>query len=275
MSDIYKHKAKKYKYKYLKLKQEIEGGAFFKTKEENEIKEKEEIKKFKKFLEFFKEFLDKNITKIFNNNSVIGRKGIIKINKMLEQNNNDNNKNKIKDNVTLENKIEEIIETNKININNYDKIKNLVINNNNNDYSSILKCFFDLNKHATYEKDETNYLDLKKHFNSKKCKFDEIFKNLQNNKYEQLKIKNLYTDYILIIAKNIDIYIIIKEIYNLFFVKSFRKYYPKLKDKKYENINKIVKTLYIDSKKNMIENPQILSNKINEIINLISAFISD
>ena len=29
MSDIYKHKAKKYKYKYLKLKQEIKGGSLF------------------------------------------------------------------------------------------------------------------------------------------------------------------------------------------------------------------------------------------------------
>lgn len=248
MSDIYKHKAKKYKYKYLKLKQEIEGGFFLKTKEENEIKEKEEILKFKKILEFFKEFLDKNITKIFNNNSVIGQKGIIIINEMLEQNNNVSNTNRIKDIVTLENKIEEIIKTNKIKINEYDKIKNLVINNNN-DYSSILKCFFDLNRYATNDKDKTNYLNLKTHFNSTKCKFDEIFKNLKNNKYEQIYIKKLYTDYILIIAKNIDIYIIIKEIYNLFFVKSFRKYYPKLKDKKYENINKIVKTLYIDSKK--------------------------
>jgi len=58
MSDFYKHKAKKYKYKYLKLKQEIKGGSLFKNKEENE--------KIKNFLKFLKDFLDNNITRIFN-----------------------------------------------------------------------------------------------------------------------------------------------------------------------------------------------------------------
>jgi hypothetical protein len=264
MSDIYKHKAKKYKYKYLKLKQEIKGGSLFKNEEE--------IKKIKNFLKFLKDFLDNNITRIFNKNFVIGKRGINKIIEMLEKNNDVNNTNRIKDNETLEITIQETVNKYIININNYDKIKTLV-GNNYYYYSPILKCFFDLNRFATIDKDETNYLKLKRHFNSTKCNFNEIFKNLQNKEYEILDIKNLYRDYIKKIAKNIDIYIIIKEINNIFFVKSFHKYYPKLKDKKYEDINKIVKTLYIDSKKNMINHPNELSLIIENIINLINTFI--
>ncbi len=265
MNDIYKHKAKKYKYKYLKLRQEIEGGYFFKYKEEYEKEEKEEIKKIKKNLDFFKDFIINYIIDIFNNNSVIGKKGIIKIIEMLEKNNDVNNTNRIKYIETLENTIKNIINENKINVNNNNEIKKLVGNNKYNDYSSILKCFFDLNRFATIDVDKTNYLKLKRHFNSTKCKFDEIFQGLKNKEYEILNIKNLYREYILKIAKNIDIYLIIKEIYNLFFVKSYYKYYPKLKNKKYEEINNIVKKLYINSKKNIINDPNELLSSINLI----------
>ena len=256
MNDIYEHKAKKYKYKYLKLKNELEGGAFFdflkneKTiieeiiKELNKLNQRIRITVIPNYIQFCKSSYDHGnlgfISKDLNRQGIVTGSLINKksychaemgfIKKYIMDNSEKTNKYKYPEIVTYFFNIE-----NKWKYNHYDK----KYEDAKFEFKDLqdLKNKFDNNKYPYYK----NLIialnnDIKiKDFG--KCR-------REDNCERPYDFKAFYTIYIAPIVKNIDIYLIVMTIKEL-----FDRYTKQLKNK-YKEIYTLVDNLVDDAYNN-------------------------
>jgi hypothetical protein len=271
MSDIYEQKARKYKYKYLKLKQKYfgEGGMsfnMFKSSQSeddkvNEIKDKlknmitlnnSRIKeKYEKFC-YTVENIAEATTKIRSN--LPERQGFIY--------------GTLNDNGT-----EHYCHANMFDI------KSITDKFGRTNYPEILKYFFNIKDKWIYDHYKNKYNDatftfddlqkLTKHL-AKYPHYNKLITLLNNdpklqqttNFRDHYNLKDFYKTYIRLIVKNLDIYLIVMLINDLF-TKS------NLKDKKYENTLNLVKNLVYAAESNEINGPDHLSTEIQKIIDSI------
>jgi hypothetical protein len=253
MSNIYEQKARKYKYKYLKLKQELEGGGgmFGKSKSEEDI-----ILKITN--ELFSLITD--IEKINNRYIKIckGDKGFVSGS----------------------------LKTNDIYCHlNMLSIKENIMDNSNktkNKYPEIVTYFFN-NKEkwridGVYgrEKDEPyrdayfDYADLQKlknkFHNTKYPYYTELIEKLGYDPTLAITVpikqtyEQFYKKYIAPYVKNLDIYVIVMFINDL-----FTRYKNKLTDNKYIAAFQLVDKLVKDAQNNRINSPDLLLQEIAQI----------
>jgi hypothetical protein len=242
MNDIYKHKAKKYKYKYLKLKNKLEGGVWI---VDNFRSEKTIIEKIIKKLNTLKT-RSLNIKKYYEIDKISGSLNAIK---SLNAKKNFYDLNniiifyaRIKTASTDDlNKFPKIL-TYFFNIPEKWNQKNKNFDNAKFEYidRENLKKEFPINKYPYY-KDLIDKLD--KHpalVDTRHLKFFDP--NAWTNIPPPFKFKVFYEKYISPIAKNIDIYMIIMTIKEL-----FDRYANKLKNNfeaSYKLVEKLVKNAY-------------------------------
>jgi len=231
MNDIYEHKAKKYKYKYLKLKKELEGGQMLDIfRSEKTIKENT-IKILKQAIQD----VNDEIIPLFKYSYFLGRIYSIKGYKGYSQGYLPKKKPSWSDKYLA--KIEDI--------NQYVYERQLT----EKEYPSTLYWFY----YFKYQ-----MLGTKKPFNRSKFRSN-LDLNYQK-KYDELPEKDRITNLIEPIARTLDIYLMIMFIKDLFYLSS--KFDPKTID--------LVKKLINDAYINEINSPEILIERIQEIINSIN-----
>jgi len=272
MNDIYKHKAKKYKYKYLKLKNKLEGGVWI---VDNFRSEKTIIEKIIKKLNTLKT-RSLNIKQYYEKDKISGSLNAIKSlnakKNFYDLNNITFLYARIKTASTDDlNKFPKIL-TYFFNIPKKWNQKNKNFDNAKFEYidRENLKKEFPINKYPYY-KDLIDKLD--KHPALVDTRHLNVFDtNASINIPEPFKFKLFYEIYISPIAKNIDIYMIIMTIKEL-----FDRYANKLKNNfeaSYKLVEKLVDNAYynkivldsefIPNKKNLLIEKQLIDDRISK-----------